>query len=162
MRNTEIRETPIEENMKTLLPHEFIEQGYEVRAYLSVDGSKSLNTICYTPYGTFADVWTPLETTTIAGLCPVCNKHMKMPEAGFFTCSDGHPIVKMTTTGYTERLLRGQTSLKKKPIKSQSRYTFPKDEREWMERAEVDPRTESTVTIASVKDQVAKALEDLL
>lgn len=160
MRNTEIRETPIEENMKTLLPQKFIDQGYEVRAYLSVDGSKSLNTICYTPYGTFADVWTPLKMPTIAGLCPVCNNTMAMPEAGFFTCKNGHPIVKMTTVGYTERKLYGrrkQTVVRRRPVVVQRRP----DTTAYRRGIETE-NAEPPVSVSSVKDQVAEALGDLL
>ena len=62
--------------MSIILPQFVIDDGYIIKKFLAIDGSKSLNTICLTPYGTYADVWTALDEKTVAGVCPACGSQL--------------------------------------------------------------------------------------
>jgi len=139
--------------MRIKLPQFAIDAGYIVKKFLAIDGSKSLNTICLTPYGTHADIWTPLEEETVAGLCPACGSQMQMPQVGLYTCKQDHPLVKMATQAY-------------RPVRSAPRKTVivPK-RRLHITEGIVETKSvknDTPVSFDSIKDQVADALGDWL
>ena len=141
--------------MSIILPQFVIDDGYIVKKFLAIDGSKSINTICLTPYGTHADVWTPLEEETIAGVCPACGSHMQMPQVGLYRCSHGHPPVVMATEAY-----RPVRSVPRKPVVRPKRRPDMTPHRSGVETESV--RNYTAVSFDSIKEQVADALGDLL
>jgi hypothetical protein len=138
--------------MRIKLPQFAIDAGYIVKKFLAIDGSKSLNTICLTPYGTHADIWTPLEEETVAGFCPACGSQMQMPQVGLYTCKNEHPLVKMATQAY-------------RPVRSAPRKPMIRPKRRQQTPPMVETQSvknDTPVSFDSIKDQVADALGDWL
>lgn len=141
--------------MRIKLPQFAIDAGYIVKRFLAIDGSKSLNTICLTPYGTHADIWTPLEEETVAGLCPACGSQMQMPQVGLYTCQVEHPLVKMATQAY-------RSAPRKATIRPKRRTHIPVRPEGLTSNMEKSVKNDTPVSFDSIKDQVADALGDLL
>ena len=143
--------------MNITLPQFVLDEGYIVKRFLAIDGSKSLNTICLTPYGTHADVWTALDEKTVAGLCPACGSHMQMPQVGLYTCSHGHPPVVMTTEQY-----RPVRSAPRKPMIRPKRRQPMTVRPEGLTGIVESVKNDTPVSFDSIKEQVADALGDWL
>ena len=139
--------------MNITLPQFVLDEGYIVKRFLAIDGSKSLNSICLTPYGTHADVWTALDEKTVAGVCPACGSQMQMPEVGLYTCSHGHPPVRMATEAY-------------RPVRSAPRKPMIRPKRRvHITEGIVETKSvknDTPVSFDSIKEEVSQALGDWL
>jgi len=126
---------------------------YTTKKFVVNPESPVMNAICYTPYGSVADVVVPLAERAVRGMCPICSEQMRHTTIGLYTCKNQHPLVQMFTDEF-RKTSKPTKILPKRRIPEFDTMHYRKD----LERA----AKENTVSVQSVKDRVADALGEFL